>query len=346
LAPTDRASIDDHAARVKDGDRRALSRAISWIEDRTVEGRTLLDRLYRPMPTAHRIGITGPPGSGKSTLVSELTRMLRSRGDTVGILAVDPSSPFSGGAILGDRIRMQAHQSDPGVFIRSMASRGSLGGLAAAAYEASEAMEAAGFDWILFETVGVGQSEMEVVGLADTTVLVLVPESGDAVQVMKAGLMEAGDVYVINKYDREGGDRLHKEISLMLELERERRAHEPAPPARVWERRLCRTVALRGEGILELTDGILAHAVFLREDAAAWRRMQAARTERRLTTQLHDRLLAEIWRAGHLQEWVRSGRERIERGDISPYALVDEMVHALLRRETSLGTAAAKGGER
>lgn len=344
MAPKDRASIEEHAARVRDGDRRALSRAISWIEDRTTEGRILLDRLYRPEATAHRVGITGPPGSGKSTLVSELARVIRARGETVGILAVDPSSPFTGGAILGDRIRMQAHQSDSGVFIRSMASRGSLGGLAAAAYEASEAMEAAGFDWILFETVGVGQSEMEVVGVADTTILVLVPESGDAVQVMKAGLMEAGDVYVINKYDREGGDRLHKEITLMLELDRERRAHEPRTGP-VWERRLCKTVALHGTGIDEVLGAVLAHAEHLRGDRAAWTRTQAARTEQRLSTQLHDRLLAEIWRAGDLQDWIRRGRERIERGEISPYALVDEMVHTLLRRETNL-EAAAKGGDR
>jgi LAO/AO transport system kinase len=181
--------------------------------------------------------------------------------------------------------------------------------------------------------------------VADTTVLVLVPESGDAVQVMKAGLMEAGDVYVINKYDREGGDRLHKEITLMLEIERERRAHEPASGP-VWERRLCKTVALRGEGIPEILDAVVGHAEHLRGDSAAWGRIQSARTEQRLSTQLHDRLLAEIWRAGDLQDWIRRGRERIERGEISPYALVDEMVQALLRRETYLEAAAAKGGDR
>ncbi len=206
------------------------------------------------------MGITGPPGAGKSSLVSELTRLLRGRGAQVGVLAVDPSSPFTGGAILGDRIRMQAHYGDPGVFIRSMASRGSLGGIAATTHEASEAIEAAGYDWILIETVGVGQSEMEIVEAADTTVLVLVPESGDAVQVMKAGLMEAGDVFVINKSDREGGDHLEKEISLLFDLARERRGEGPADRGGdPWERKICRTVATRGDGIGDLLEAIDAH---------------------------------------------------------------------------------------
>lgn len=337
------------ASRVRSGDRRALSRAISWIEDQTPRGRALLALLYMPASSAHRVGITGPPGSGKSTLVSELTGSLRRKGAVVGILAVDPTSPFTGGAILGDRIRMQAHHDDPGVFIRSMASRGSLGGLASTTYEASEAMEAAGCDRILIETVGVGQSEMEVIEAADTTVLVLVPESGDAVQVMKAGLMEAGDIFVINKSDREGGERLQKEIMLMLELARER--HHEGPPAAhldagtTWERRICQTVATQGDGVEDLTAAIEAHRDYLRHDPAVWAARQQRRVSRRLRALLRDRLLHALWDAGEIDEWVRASEQKVRIGAASPYALVDELVACLLRRDDGharLGTG--KGG--
>jgi len=355
--------IEDLAQRVRSGDRRAISRAISWIEDQTPAGRKLLDRLYSPRPRSHRVGITGPPGSGKSTIVSELTRLLRARGEQVGILAVDPSSPFTGGAILGDRIRMQSHQGDPGVFIRSMASRGSLGGLATATYEASEALEAAGCSRILFETVGVGQSELEIIEAADTTVLVLVPESGDGVQVMKAGLMEAGDIFVINKSDREGGDRLHKEISLMIEMGRERRGAVAAPSSAglglprnrglargvsetAWERRICRTVALRGEGMDDLLASIEAHRDQIQSDAAVWSARQEQRLDSRLRTQLRDRILHGLWKAGHLEEWIGDGLGRIRRGEISPYGLVDELVRRLLPEDRPAGIEAGKGGDR
>ncbi len=347
MASAGHGGIGDLASRLRGGDRRALSRAISWIEDATPQGRALLDRLYAPGPRSHRVGITGPPGSGKSTLVSELTTLLRRRGDTVGILAVDPSSPFTGGAILGDRIRMQAHHGDPGVVIRSMASRGSLGGLASTTYEASEAMEAAGFDWILLETVGVGQSEMEVVEAADTTVLILVPESGDAVQVMKAGLMEAGDIFVINKYDREGGDRLEKEISLMLELARERQREKPGRDgARSFERTICRTVAVRGEGIENLLLAVIAHREYLRGDPDVWTAHLRSRIDARLRTQLRDRLLHVLWRDGDLEDWVREAGRRIVAGETSPYALVDEFVGRLLGEGRMRWAETGKGGER
>ncbi len=347
MASLDREAIKNLASRVRSGDRRALSRAISWIEDQTDEGRSLLDLLYAPSPRAHRVGITGPPGAGKSSLVNELTRLLRQRGEQVGILAVDPSSPFTGGAILGDRIRMQSHYGDPGVFIRSMASRGSLGGLASTTHEASEAIEAAGCDWILIETVGVGQSEMEIVEAADTTVLVLVPESGDAVQVMKAGLMEAGDIFVINKSDREGGDRLQKEISLLFDLARERK-REVSTDDRLpsWERRICRTVATRGEGTEDLLEGVDAHRVFLRADPARWAAHCEQRIAARMRTHLRDRLLQGIWSAGHLDEWMARGLGRIRIGDMSPYALVDEFVARLLRGELTMKRESGNGGER
>jgi LAO/AO transport system kinase len=347
VASNDREAIAALASRVRAGDRRSLSRAISWIEDQTADGRALLDELYQPAPRAHRVGITGPPGSGKSSLVSELTRLLRVRGSKVGVLAVDPSSPFTGGAILGDRIRMQAHHGDPGVFIRSMASRGSLGGLASTTYEASEAMEAFGCEWILIETVGVGQSEMEIIEAADTTVLVLVPESGDAVQVMKAGLMEAGQVFVINKSDREGGDRLEKEISLLFELVRDRRpgVHgDQAPPA--WEPRIFRTVATSGEGVLDLLAGIDAHRDRLRADPVRWRVHCETRTAARLRGHLRDRLLHGIWSEGQIDEWLDDGLRRIRAGQVSPYALVDDLVERLLRGSRLARAAVGDGGGR
>jgi LAO/AO transport system kinase len=333
--------IDELASRVRSGDRRALSRAISWIEDQTPAGRALLDRLYDPSPRAHRLGVTGPPGSGKSTLVSDLTQRLRARRERVGILAVDPSSPFTGGAILGDRIRMQAHSGDPGVFIRSMASRGSLGGLATTTYEASEALEAAGFEWVLIETVGVGQSEMEIIETADTTLLVLVPESGDGIQVMKAGLMEAGDVFVINKYDREGGDRLQKEIALMLEMEHARRA--ATGPDGAWERVICPTVANQGTGVQAVLDAIERHKAFLRTDAGAGRSRIEHRIETRLRAQLRDRMLQGLSDSGDLAEWVREARRRILAREASPYGLVDEKVKHLLRGEGLAPGSTGKG---
>lgn len=325
--------IDELASRIRAGDRRALSRGISWIEDRIPEGRGLLDRLFDPSPRSHRVGITGPPGSGKSTLTSELTRSLRDGQASVGILAVDPSSPFTGGAILGDRIRMQAHHGDPGVFIRSMASRGSLGGLASTTYEASEALEAAGCAWILIETVGVGQSEMEIIEAADTTVVVLVPESGDAVQVMKAGLMEAADIFVINKFDREGGERLEKEILLMLELERDRRREEAVAGIEPWEPRICRTVAIRGDGVDALRAEIEAHRDWMRSDPAIWGSRRRKRVAQRLRTLLRDRLLQGLWQSGELDRWASESERKVDAGEASPYALVDAMVSRLLAGE-------------
>lgn len=323
--------IDQIASRIRNGDRRTLSRALSTIEDQAPEGRFLLDLLYSPERKAHRVGITGPPGSGKSTLVNDLTHRLRRRGDRVGILAVDPSSPFTGGAFLGDRIRMQEHSGDDGVFIRSMASRGNLGGLSSTTDEATELLEAAGYQWILLETVGVGQSEMEVVEAADTTVIVLVPESGDAVQVMKAGLMEGGDVFVINKYDREGGDQLFREIALMLELRRERsreqaKGDEPSP----WEPPVCRTVAFRGDGVDELLRSIDTHRDFLTREENRSQRQQERRIGRRLRTQFRDRFLNSFWERGRLEEWITESRRKVLEGAASPYALVDERIERFL----------------
>lgn len=200
------------------GRKAALARVISMVENEARELSTVLAALYPHVGRAHRIGITGPPGAGKSTLLSELIRHFRGNGETVGIIAVDPTSPYTGGALLGDRIRMNELALDDGVFIRSMATRGSLGGLALSTKEVADVMDAFGFDRVLIETVGVGQSELAVASAVDTTVVILVPESGDSVQAMKTGLMEASDIFVINKADRPGAERMAREVTLMLQL--------------------------------------------------------------------------------------------------------------------------------
>ncbi len=315
-----RMTVEAVEAGVVGGDKRALARALSWIEDETPDGRAVLDRLYPRTGRAYKVGVTGPPGSGKSTLTDLLCRLLRARGDTVGVLAVDPSSPFSGGAILGDRIRMQTLASDDGVFIRSMASRGSLGGLAATTQQATEALDAFGCQWILIETVGVGQSEMEVVSVADTTLLVLVPESGDGVQVMKAGLMEAGDIYVINKYDREGGDRIEKEIHLLLAV-----LHDRTPEGS-WLPPIVPTVGIRDEGGTELLAAIEAHRRHLEADpsSADGRREDRARETLRLL--LRARLLESAWERLRIEQRFDERLPEVMRREISPYRLVDALL--------------------
>jgi LAO/AO transport system kinase len=229
--------------RLRSGDVRALARAVSLVEDGTAEGADLLAACKAGGKRALRIGVTGPPGAGKSTLVDQMARWWRREGKTVGVVAVDPSSPYTGGALLGDRIRMQGFEGDGGVYIRSMASRGALGGVARAASDVCTVMEAAGRDAILIETVGVGQDEVEVAGLADVTVLVLVPGMGDEVQSLKAGVMEAADVFVVNKSDRGGAELVEAEIRAMQSLG-EAKAGWVAP--------VVRTVALSGEGVGEL----------------------------------------------------------------------------------------------
>src|SRR5712664_3480573 len=204
--------------RMLGGDRLALARLITHVENRSVAVPSIMQAILARARDAYVVGVTGPPGAGKSTVVDRLTALLRAEGETVGIVAVDPSSPFSGGAVLGDRIRMQAHALDPGVFIRSMATRGSLGGLAAATGDVIKLMDAFGFPWILIETVGVGQTELDIVRQVDTTVVALVPESGDSIQAMKAGLMEVADVFVVNKADRDGAHALMAELRFSVHL--------------------------------------------------------------------------------------------------------------------------------
>jgi LAO/AO transport system kinase len=241
--------LENWADQVRAGDVRAISRAVSAIENRSSEAEALLKHLFPHTGRAFRIGVTGAPGTGKSTLVDQMAAFYRRQGKTVGIIAVDPSSPFTGGAILGDRIRMQRHAGDDGIFIRSMATRGYLGGVAQATGDATLLLDAAGKDVILIETVGVGQGEIEVVRLADCTLVVLVPGMGDDVQNLKAGLMEIGDVFVLNKSDREGADHFEQQLLAILELLPERNG---------WKAPVVRTLATANQG----TDA-LAHQIDL-----------------------------------------------------------------------------------
>jgi LAO/AO transport system kinase len=293
------------ARKILEGDERALARAASWIENRRLEAEPLLQELFPRTGHAMIVGVTGPPGAGKSTLCDQLTRLLRSEGKTVGILAVDPSSPYTGGAILGDRIRMQQHHSDPGVFIRSMATRGWLGGLARATTEMAMLLDAAGRDVVIVETVGVGQDEVEIARLADVTVLVLVPGMGDDVQAIKAGIMEIADVFVINKADLPGAEKLERELKSYLAL-----SHRPDG----WTPKIVHTVSADGKGVAE---ALLAVREYHSRGGGRARAGQI--WSLRLREMLRERLLDRV----PAEEFSNAGRDVAEHRR-NPYSILHD----------------------
>ena len=334
----------------------ALARAISLVENGAAGFESILAELHGHLGRAQRIGITGPPGAGKSTLVERLTHEYRQAGLTVGVLAVDPSSPFTGGALLGDRIRMERQALDSGVFIRSMASRGSLGGMATTTGEVADVMDAFGFDRILIETVGVGQSELDVIRVADTTVVVLVPESGDGIQVMKAGLMEIADVFVVNKADRPGADRLRQELEVALGVRTgsayrhipshhggnlSKDSHQTprgqgdaaavAAPA-AWEPPVAATVASQGKGVDELVVLLDRHFAMLAGGGELERR-RARRLEQRTREVVERALRRWMWSAEGPKAALDAALADVAAGTASPYGAAARIVRTLTRSE-------------
>ncbi len=308
--------IQSWVEQIRGGNPRALARAISTIEDGAPESLDLLKAIFPLSGRARVLGLTGSPGAGKSTLVDQLAREYRRQERTVGIIAVDPTSPYTGGAILGDRIRMQAHHSDQGIFIRSMATRGFLGGLARTTADIATVLDASGKDTVLIETVGVGQDEIDIVRLADVTVVILVPGMGDDVQTIKAGIMEIADIFVINKSDREGADRVEREIRSMQSL---------AVRKDKWTPPVVRTVASEGKGITELADTIVNYENYLRQQNLLLRKKISNWQERlveMLRETLVERLLRERMETGELSKLAADIAEH--RRD--PYSLVDEIV--------------------
>lgn len=295
--------MSDILKKLQAGDRRALSRLITLVENQSDKLAEYMSHIHGAIGDAYYLGVTGPPGAGKSTLVNGLIAQARAQNKKVGVVAVDPSSPFSGGALLGDRIRMQDHASDTGVFIRSLGSRGAHGGISRATRDVARLMDAAGFDWVIIETVGVGQTELDIMELAQTTVVVLTPESGDTIQTMKAGLLEVADVFVVNKADREGADKIVLELKSMLEL----------TPRKSWEVPVLKTHAVENKGIPELFQTLQKHFEFIQKSPVYQDRAKALRQaelEEILREQWGRRAHELLWgnkKLGKILEEVRSG---------------------------------------
>jgi LAO/AO transport system kinase len=320
----DPVEIDSLVGRAREGQARAVARLISYVEDAAPQMREVTAALAPYAGRAAVIGLTGSPGVGKSTTTSALVREYRARGLRVGVLAVDPSSPFSGGALLGDRVRMQDHATDSGVFIRSMASRGHLGGLSWATPQAIRVLDAAGFDVVLVETVGVGQSEVEVAGAADTTVVLLAPGMGDGVQAAKAGILEIGDVFVVNKADRDGADATLRELRHMITLGSGPRSGGSDDP---WTPPVLKTVAARGEGITEVVDAVSAHQEWLARtgELGARRRARAASEVEAIAFGVLRARIGDLRGDTRLDALAA----RVVSGDLDPYAAADALVAGL-----------------
>jgi LAO/AO transport system kinase len=308
-------NIQSLSHRLRSGDPRALARAISTVENRGPGWSELLQALFPHSGKARILGLTGPPGAGKSTLVDQLARHYRKENRTVGIIAVDPTSPYTGGAILGDRIRMQEHFSDPGIYIRSMATRGSLGGLARATADVATVLDASGRDLVMIETVGVGQDEVDIVRLADVTIVILVPGMGDDVQTIKAGIMEIADIFVINKSDRDGAERVEREIRALQSL---------AVRSDKWTPPIVKTVASEGAGIAELASAVRDYEAYLQQGNLILQK-KVQNWQDRLIEMLRDALLERA------REYLQNGAAARYAAEVAehkrdPYSLVEEIV--------------------
>lgn len=313
----------DLVDRLLSGDRRAAAQLVTLMEDDGPGAREAIAALYPHTGEAHIVGVTGSPGTGKSTLVYELAKEFRSRGKTVGIIAVDPTSPFSGGALLGDRIRMQQLSTDEGVFIRSMASRGQLGGLARATGDAIKVLDALGRDIIMVETVGAGQSEVEIARAAHTVVVVDAPGLGDEIQAIKAGLLEIADIFVVNKADREGADKTLLTLQMMLDM-------DEGSSGRGWRPPLIRTVALQGEGSAVVADAVEEHLAYLKESGqlrVRSRRLAQEELRRILGQELLSRLLDQV----REEQWGFLVGEVAER-ELDPYTAADNLLGSFFQR--------------
>lgn len=305
------------ARQALEGDARALARLISLVEDEAPSAREALAVIWPRTGGAHLVGVTGAPGTGKSTLVNEMAKEYRRRGFTVGIVAVDPTSPFSGGAILGDRIRMRELAGDSGIFIRSMATRGSLGGLARSTFDVVKLLDAAGYQRVLIETVGAGQAEVDIARTAHTTIVVEAPGFGDDIQAIKAGILEIADVFAVNKADRDGADSTAMQLEMMLDL------NGPEPGR--WRPPIVKTVAIRGEGVPQLVGHVEDHYAHLQHSGQFATKEHERLREELLGLVQHELTvsLLQSLRPGELEEWVA----RVARREADPYAAVRELVH-------------------
>jgi LAO/AO transport system kinase len=349
-------SFDSLITDFEAGKSAALARAVSIVENHRSGYDELMTRLHPNIGRAQRLGITGPPGAGKSTVTNLIVQSLRREGLRVGVIAVDPTSPFTGGALLGDRVRMESVALDPGVYIRSMATRGSLGGLSARTAEVADVLDAFGFDRVIIETVGVGQTELDVARTADTTVVVLVPESGDSIQTLKAGVMEIADIFVVNKGDRPGADRLRNDIELMLGLRRgsassnvpahhgvqlksfnpiriAREAAKSDDPDKQWTPPVLGTIASKGEGIDTLLAAVDRHFRYL-EASGGLKGRRRNRLRNQVAEVVSERVRLRLWEDSATITWLDTQLDLLESGAATPFSVADE----LLRRSGPLLT--------